>query len=71
MSVVTITAISLTEIKMTVAVMMGQVYERKPESGSAVLVRPDDTFGKSYLEETSRHTNSSSDLFCIEWMVIP
>lgn len=49
MSVVTITAIFLIAIKMVVAVIMGQIHERKPVNESTVLIRTSDIFGKSHL----------------------
>lgn len=65
-----IRATSLIVVEMMVAVMMGQVSERKPLGGSAVLT-PTDIFVKSNLKLTLRYTNSLSSLFYIEYLVIP
>lgn len=48
MSIVMITAIFLIAIKIVVAVIMGQVYERKPVNESTILIRPTDISGKLY-----------------------
>lgn len=53
-SVLMIGAVSLTKTERRVVVMMGQAYERSPESGSSGFITPADIFGKSCLKLNSR-----------------
>lgn len=70
MSAVIIKDISLTAIQIMFAVMMGQVFQRKCVSGRTILIRPADTFGKTYLKENSRHTKFFSYLFCLVEVIL-